>query len=355
VTERRWSGRAPVIFVEKRAMRLGIISLWGHDLQEFRAQIRLAEELKYGVLGVGDVPNAWHELYVSLTIAALETAQITLAPMVTTPFGRDPAITAIAMSSLHELTGGRVALGIGTGASMARGFGRSPATQNEMREYLLALRELFSGKSISWDGKVIEAIACARPVPIYLSATGPKALALAGELADGVVMTVGSSLDNLSKKIAVVRDAAAAAGRDPAAVDFWAYSFCSIRETRQAALSDISSFLASTAAHQLKNKVFFDQVPQALKDKVLELERRYDVSQHSVPGSANGRLVEELGLVDYLAGLNSIAGTPEEVGAIMNGIASRGVSCLMCALPGISDRIGTMRRFSAAAGAIAGG
>ena len=330
-------------------MKLGIISLWGDDIEAYRAQVRLAEELQFGLIGVGDVPHAWQELYISLTIAALETKKITLAPMVTTPFGRHPAITAIAMSSLYELTGGRVVLGIGTGNSMAKGFGRNLATQTEMRDYILALRELFSGKSITWDGKVIEPLACARPVPIYLSAAGPKALALAGELADGVVLQIGSSLDEVDSKIARVRTAAVAANRQPASVDLWAYSFCSIRESRKAALSDISSFLAALVCSDFKKKAFFDKVPDALKEKISEVHRRYDLSQHAVPGSSNGRLVEELGLADYLAGFNSIAGTPEEVRTIVNHVASRGISRLMCALPGISDRIGTMRRLSAAA------
>jgi 5,10-methylenetetrahydromethanopterin reductase len=331
-------------------MKLGIISLWGDDLQAFRAQVRFAEELGFGLIGVGDVPHAWQELYVSLTIAALETHEITLASMVTTPFGRHPAITAIAMSSLYELTGGRVALGIGTGNSMAKGFGRSLATQAEMRAYIGALRELFAGKSIVWEGKTIEALACARPVPIYLSATGPKALALAGELADGAVLQIGSSMEEVDNKIAQVRAAAVTAGREPGSIDFWAYSFCSIRESRKAALSDISSFLAALVGSDFKNKAAFDKLPEDIQGKVSEVLRRYDLSQHAVPGGPNGRLVEEVGLVDYMAGINSIAGTPEEVGAIIKDVAARGFSRLMCALPGISDRLGTMRRFSAAAG-----
>jgi alkanesulfonate monooxygenase SsuD/methylene tetrahydromethanopterin reductase-like flavin-dependent oxidoreductase (luciferase family) len=325
-------------------MKLGIISMWGHDLAGFRDQLRLAEELGFALVGLGDSPVGWHELYVSMTIAALETKSVTLAPMVTTPIGRHPAVAAGAMSTLHDLTGGRVAFGIGTGGSMVKGLGRGLATQAETRPYLQAMRALFAGEPVEWEGNRVTPLAFARPVPIYYSATGPKALAMAGELADGVVLTVGSALGELDAKIAQVHAGAKAAGRDPASIDIWAYSFCSVRDSRAEALSDISSFLASTGAHQLKNKIFFDRVPEELKPKILELQRRYDVTQHTVPGGPNGKLVEALGLADYLSGLNSIAGTPEEVAALLAAVKGRGVSRLMVALPGISDRPGTMRR-----------
>jgi alkanesulfonate monooxygenase SsuD/methylene tetrahydromethanopterin reductase-like flavin-dependent oxidoreductase (luciferase family) len=329
-------------------MKLGIISMWGEDFGQFRDQIRLAEELELSLIGLGDSPVGWHELYVSLTVAAMETKHATVAPMVTTPIGRHPAVAAGAMSSLYDLTGGRVAFAIGTGGSMVKGLGRGLATQAEIAPYLKAMRALFAGESIEWDGSRVTPLAFARPVPIYYSATGPKALALAGELADGVVLTVGSSMSELDEKIAQVRAGAEKAGRDPQSIDIWAYSFCSVRDSRTEALADISSFLASTAAHQLKNKYFFDRVPENLKPKVLEVQRRYDVTQHTVAGGVNGKLVEALGLADYLAGLNSIAGTPEEVAGQLSAIRERGISRLMIALPGISDREGTVRRMTEA-------
>jgi hypothetical protein len=73
-------------------MKLGIISMWGDDLAAFRNQIRLAEELGFALVGLGDSPVGWHELYVSMTIAAQETTSVTLAPMVTTPIARHPAV-----------------------------------------------------------------------------------------------------------------------------------------------------------------------------------------------------------------------------------------------------------------------
>lgn len=54
-------------------VQLGTILLWGTDIDVFRHQLRLAEELGYSAIGVGDSPAAWQDMYVSLAVAALET------------------------------------------------------------------------------------------------------------------------------------------------------------------------------------------------------------------------------------------------------------------------------------------
>jgi len=331
-------------------MQLGSISLWGDDIEAFRREIRTAEELGFSLVTVGDSPAGWHELYVSLAIAALETRKATLAPMVTIPISRHPVVAASAMTSLYDLAGGRVAFALGTGGSAVTGMGREAATQAEAREYMLALRSLFNGESAQWQGCTIPALRFARRVPIYYSATGPKALALAGEVADGVVLAVGSSLEDVDRKIEMVRDAAVAAGRDPASVDIWAYSFISVRETSEAAVHDIKGFLPTIGAYGLRPKWAFETVPSQFKDKVRELQRRYDTSEHVVVGGPNARLVEELGLVDYLAGLRTIAGNSREAGVVLQGLAARGVSRFMCALPGNADPVGTMMRVKQAYG-----
>jgi len=61
-------------------MKLGICSLWGPDLAAFRAEVRLASDLGYELITVGDSPAGWHDLHVSLTIAALEAPNAMLAP-----------------------------------------------------------------------------------------------------------------------------------------------------------------------------------------------------------------------------------------------------------------------------------
>src|SRR6516225_1698040 len=134
-------------------MRAGWVTVWSGDAAQFRRQLRLAESVGISAIGIGDSPSGWNELYISLTIAAYETASMTIAPMVAVPFLRHPVIHARAMSSLAELTGGRVIFGLGTGASGATGTGNRPATQDEMREYIRVLRALLNGEEAVWQGK----------------------------------------------------------------------------------------------------------------------------------------------------------------------------------------------------------
>jgi len=132
-------------------MELGSISMWGPDLEAFRAEVRAAEELGFGLITVGDSPAGWHELYVSLTVAGLETRRATIAPMVTIPISRHPVVAASAMNSLYDLTGGRAAFAIGTGGSAVTGMGREAATQAQAKAYMIAMRQLFNGEEAAWE------------------------------------------------------------------------------------------------------------------------------------------------------------------------------------------------------------
>jgi alkanesulfonate monooxygenase SsuD/methylene tetrahydromethanopterin reductase-like flavin-dependent oxidoreductase (luciferase family) len=330
-------------------MRLGTILLWGDDLAGFQRRLRLAEELGYGVIGVGDSPAAWHDMYVSLAVAAQETRSATLATMVTTPFLRHPSVTASGMSALHELTGGRVVLAIGSGGSALRTVGRTAAApQAEMRAYVTAVRDLLGGGTPVVDGRTTSRLARARSLPVYVSADGPKGLALAGEIADGVVIGVGLSIETVERKIAAVRAAAERAGRNPDAIDVWGMSFASVRDDRAEADADITAFLASTAGMGLKAPHMREIIPPGLLGAVEEIERRYDPAEHVVVGGKNARLLEELGLVDFMVGLKGLTGDGVEVAGHLRRLEAAGVSCVLAALPGHADPDGTLRRLSEA-------
>jgi alkanesulfonate monooxygenase SsuD/methylene tetrahydromethanopterin reductase-like flavin-dependent oxidoreductase (luciferase family) len=317
-------------------VELGTILLWGDDLSRFRDQVRLAEQLGYVVIGVGDSPAAWNELYVSLTVAAGETERAVLTPMVTTPGLRHPSVTAGAMSALHQLTGGRVVLTIGSGGSAPGSVGRRSASQRELREYVQAVRALLGGEPASVDGHAAAPLRQARPVSVYMSADGPKSLRLAGEIA----------LEVVAGKIDTVRGAAEAAGRDPETVDIWGLGFTSVRDTKEQADRDITAFLASVGGMGLKAPHMRALIPPELLGAVRELERRYDPGQHVVVGGAGARLVEELGLLDFLVGLRGVTGTPGQVRDYAEQVAKLGVTRLLAALPGAVDPEGTLTRLA---------
>src|ERR1700722_19718206 len=186
-------------------MKLGACHLWGDSLDAYRSDLRLAAELGFRIAAIGDSPAGWHELYISLAIAAQESPEATVAPF---------------------------ALGLSTGGSNVMAIGHPPANQAQFRDYFQALQSLFAGKSGQYDGAPVSALRHARRIPIFYSAFGAKALALAGEQADGVILFTNHDLDALDQKIAAVRDAAVRAGRRVEDVQIWATAYCSVRDTR---------------------------------------------------------------------------------------------------------------------------
>ncbi|WP_345359571.1 LLM class flavin-dependent oxidoreductase [Actinoallomurus liliacearum] len=329
-------------------MRLGAIIEWTEDLPAFRGLMRLADELGYDVLGVGDSPFRAQELFVSMTTAAQEVRNATLATTVTTPIIRHPTITACGVSSLHELTGGRVVLGIGNGGSAMRALGRTKgSTRQEVREFVTAVRAILGGGSAYVDGYHTEPLGRSYAVPIFIAADHPKSLRQAGEIADGVIMAVGMSVEHVEEKIAIVRAAATEAGRDPDAIDIWGFTFASIEDDRAQAIAAIGPSLASIAGWRLRPAHMRAKLPPALLGAVEEMERRYDPSDFVV-GGKNVRLLERLGLVDLAAGIGATVGDVAETEAHLKRLESIGVSCVLATLPSHLDPAGTLRRFARA-------
>jgi alkanesulfonate monooxygenase SsuD/methylene tetrahydromethanopterin reductase-like flavin-dependent oxidoreductase (luciferase family) len=335
-------------FGDAGIMKLGICSLWGSDLAAFRTEIRTASDLGYEVVGIGDSPSAWHDLYVSLTLAAADAPNALILPLVTSPFLRHPLVSANALCSLQDVSGGRVALGIATGGSTILAIGRMPATQKEIRAEIAAHKGLFAGEGIEWEGRPVKNLRFPRPVPIYYSAFGPKALALAGELADGVILFAGAShLDQLASRIQAVRAAARAAGRDPAAVDIWVMSYISVRPTREAAINDLLAFIAVNAM-ALRTPEAIASVPPEYRERLAQFQSQYDPSEHVVVGGRNVAVMQQLGLTDFLANLDTTAGSVGMVTDALRQMQAMGVSTVLAPLPGHGDPHATLHGLKAA-------
>lgn len=325
-------------------MRLGSCHLWGESLQDFRNEIRLASELGYDFIGIGDSPAAWHDSYLSMSVAAQEAPNATVGTWVTSPFVRHPLAVANSFASLNHLYGDRIAVGLSTGGSNTMAISHKPATQVQIREFWQATRDLLDGKPATYEGSAVSALHNPAPaIPIYYSAFGPKALALAGEKADGVIMFTNGNLDELDAKLKIVHDGARAAGRNPEDVEILVTTFCSVRESRAAALEDLKAFIVVNGM-ALRTPELLAKVPEQYRDALSELHRRYDPTEHVVVGGKNARLLDELGLINYLSTFDCVAGTPEYVRSVIDGLESRGVSTLVINMPGHADKEGTLRR-----------
>jgi 5,10-methylenetetrahydromethanopterin reductase len=159
-----------------------------------------AEQLGYDRAWLFDTPHESPDVWMMLALAAQRTTTIGLGPGVLVPTLRHPMVNASATAALEALAPGRVAVAFGTGFAGARALGGPPATWSYLRDYVAAFRALLTGATVVWQGSRMQMMhpvgyAPQRPidVPILISALGPKGLAVATELADGLFTVNGQT------------------------------------------------------------------------------------------------------------------------------------------------------------------
>jgi 5,10-methylenetetrahydromethanopterin reductase len=293
-------------------VRFGINFL-PHRAVELLEWVKTAETTGFDIAGVADSQSLYRDVYVCEGLVAANTSSIRFGARVINPLTRHPAVAACAAATLEELAPGRTMLGIGTGDSAVDNIGLRPASLADMSAYVRAVRELlrtgqsqFKGapcKLTWWNGTSI---------PIYLAASGPKTLQLAGEIADGVVINTGLTPEIVRDSIAQVRIGCERAGRDIGAVDMWWLPLTCVDDDRARALHRVAPTLASAGSHLSRLATKGKHIPPELMDKVKELGRRYNSAQHDMPDSGNRALIEELGLTDYLAERFGVIGSPRD-------------------------------------------
>jgi alkanesulfonate monooxygenase SsuD/methylene tetrahydromethanopterin reductase-like flavin-dependent oxidoreductase (luciferase family) len=306
-------------------VKFGTVALWRDSYEDFVEEIRTAERLGMDLVGTGDTQAGYRELYVSLTVAALQTERVLVGPMVTNPVTRHPAVTTSAMGAVDRLSGGRAVIGIGTGGSAVWNAGLPPARIDDFREYLATMRSLMGAGHATYQGNRVLVEGIRREIPIFVSAEGPRSLRLAGALADGVILHAGTSSQAIAWCRERIAEGAERAGRDPAGIELWMMLKAAVADTRADALEEVKMGLAGSAEHALRVGAAEKGVPPELLGPVAELVERYDASQHAKAGSSNGTLVDELGLTDFLADYFGLVGTPAECAQRLRDLESHGI------------------------------
>jgi len=196
-----------------------------------------AEAEGFDYAWVPDSQLLWRDVWVTMGAIGARTSRILLGTNVSNPVTRHVTVTASAAAAMDELTGGRFVLGIGSGDSSVRVMGWKSAKIAEMREYIELLRPLWRGEFVAPYGPRIHLKgATGRPVPVYVSATGPKMLQFAGAIADGVIVVAGVAKDSLENALASVEIGARGAGRRLEDLDIVTGTFCHISEDWRSAM-----------------------------------------------------------------------------------------------------------------------
>jgi 5,10-methylenetetrahydromethanopterin reductase len=185
---------------------------------------RLAEANNYSAVWVSD-ERFYRDVYMCLAQIASHTSHVRVGTSVTDPYIRHPALTAVAMATLDEISGGRAVLGIGAGIS---GFAelqverRKPA--RVMREAIAVIRSLLNGDTADFQGDVITlnhgrlSFCAGRVVPVYVASNGVMGQRMAAEVADGIIVNACASVAEVRALRAAVEETARRIGRDPRTV-----------------------------------------------------------------------------------------------------------------------------------------
>lgn len=159
---------------------------------------RLAEQLGYRAVWCPEVPAFGHDIWITLARIAEQTSRIKFGPAVLIPSYRHPMAQASAIATLEQLAPGRLMVGFGTGFTGRAGMGKKALSIASMRTHIMQVQALLRGDVVDIDGGLAQILASdgqlpARPinVPIYMAGQGPKARALAKEIADGLISLGG--------------------------------------------------------------------------------------------------------------------------------------------------------------------
>tara|TARA_B100000586_G_scaffold129774_1_gene93860 strand:- start:219 stop:1196 length:978 start_codon:yes stop_codon:yes gene_type:complete len=271
----------------------------------------LIEQMGFDIVLCVDTQNLSADPYGQLSLIANATSMLKMGTGVTHPVTREAAVTASAMASLQEESGGRAICGIGRGDSAAAHIGKKQATTEELKNYVISLQSYFRGEAIDvgtmespirWiDPKVIT------PVPIDIACTGPKTIAMACDIAERVTFAVGSATERVSWAMETALERIGKTGRNRDDFKIGAYVNLVCDPDEKKAIS-MARMLAGLVAHftAMKNAPT-EHLPDQLKSITEKLKTDYDMKNHSSEKGDHLDLIDDE-FIDWF----TIAGPPQK-------------------------------------------
>jgi 5,10-methylenetetrahydromethanopterin reductase len=172
-------------------------------------QAVLAEQLGFDTIGFFDSPALEPDVWITIANAVQATRRIRVGTQVLIPHLRHPMAQAAAIATVEGLAPGRLYVGIGTGFTGRMAMGQRPLAWSNVSRFLVEIKALLAGDPVEINGRVAQmrhppGFAPNRPikVPLIVAANGPKGIAIARELGDGLLyrgdpLTVPSGFDSL--------------------------------------------------------------------------------------------------------------------------------------------------------------
>jgi 5,10-methylenetetrahydromethanopterin reductase len=306
---------------------------------DFEAMVDEIEQLGYDNLWLTDSSLHARNPYVYLTLAARRTSRLKLGTAVTNPVTRHPAVTAVAAATLAEVSAGRAILGIGAGDRPLLSLGLKPAKVAQLEDSVAAIRTLWTGETVTQNAtgfSLHDAHYRFPPgidIPVFISATGPRTLELAGRIADGVILLAGLHPDGVRFALEHIDRGVEAAGRS-SRPHITVFAYGAIDEDEEAAIAaarTIAAWFPQTAP-------VYCEIAGLSKDIIERVQQSYAGGEFQEAGTAAEAL--PLDFVKRMA----LAGGRAEARQHLRNLAELGVDSVTV-FPLAKDRMATVRAF----------
>ena len=262
---------------------LGLLLFADYSLEELVSLAQLCEDLGYRSFWYTDV-RFGRECYVGLSSVASRTSRLRLGPGVSDPYTRHPAMTASAIATFDELSGGRAMLGLGVGGQGFRELGierRLPVAA--LRETVEVVRALLGGETVDLHGKVIsltDGRLTFQPrrtdIPIYFATHGAQVSKLAGRIADGVLVANTLHPKMLEFYLDRIREGRAQANRESDAFDLGLRVEVCISDDGEAAFSVMRRRMASRLMGQYPHWAYLDEMGVSVPESFVSIASTKD-------------------------------------------------------------------------------
>ena len=308
------TGMSETVELAKRAEALGFHSFWLAEGYHSRSAV------------------------VRATLIAIATSQIKIGLGILSPHTKHPALLAMDAASLGELAGDRVILGMGRVLNALRKHAiDGGGSLRLVKESIEIVKGMLGGSQFQYSGSRFKIaspgsrleLEPSGKLPVYVGATGPEMLRLAGQYADGVLFNYPCTPGFIRYAMPIIEEGLSRAGRKLADFDVAAYLLISVDNDEKAALNVAKRFVA-----------------QKLPTRHSDMLRHAGVTAAEI--GAVRESIEKLGLMKAAALIDedivrkvTIAGTPDQVVQGLTQFLGTGLK-----LPIVWEIIGPDRRRS---------
>jgi 5,10-methylenetetrahydromethanopterin reductase len=229
------------------------VGLENPDVKTFIRCARISEELGFRSFWVPEDPLFRGGFSLASAIAA-STTSIKIGLGIINPYTRHPALIAMELAALDEVSGGRAILALGASVKgHIEGQLSIPYSKpgTAVRETVAIIRKFFQGEQFDYDGQLFKIRGAKfnfqplrQKADLQLGVLGPKNLQLAGEVADGVLLSVMTSPAYAKYAMENVKQGAAAKGRNLDNFEVGAYLLISMSDDDKSAREQIKPYLA---------------------------------------------------------------------------------------------------------------